>query len=284
MTKRTTTNGKSPKPRSSGPELQMDLFPPEMLTHVASKMSAPMTSEVTPSATSSLESAAGRSLSGKLDGPTIDPSGAPVARASLSARQAKALDLMTSGTFGHRSIGSSSSSALQSSLESRLRDDVQIAGSTLYRLTWKPWRTPLGPSRFQLRASDLRKNGTGSTGWPTPKKGKSGGRGNPNRGKQRRIEDTATTIALTGSGMLGSSAAMAKDVRLNPEHSRWLMGYPDRWTEMQPMATPSSSLPQERSLARISTITTHETEGWSEIVFTNSRFEKRLRLRWASFN
>lgn len=282
MAKRTTTSGKSPKPRSSGPELQMELFPPEMLTRVASKMSAPTTFEVTPSATSSLESAAGHWLSGKLDGPTIDPSGAPAAHASLSARQAKALGLMTSVTYGHLCIGSSSSSALQSSLESRLRDRVQIDGSTLYKLTWKTWRTPLGPSRSQLRASDLRKNGTGSTGWPTPKKGKSGGRGNPDRGKQRRIEDTATTIALTGPGMLGSNAAMAKDVRLNPEHSRWLMGYPDRWTETQPMATPSSSPPQERSLARISTITMHETEEWSEIVFANSRLEKRLRLRWNS--
>ena len=241
-----------------------------------------MTSEVTPSATSSLVSAAGHSHLGKLDGPTTAQSGARAAHASLSARQAKALGLMTSVTYGHLCIGSSSSSALQSSLESRLRDRVQIDGSTLYKLTWKTWRTPLGPSRSQLRASDLRKNGTGSTGWPTPKKGKSGGRGNPDRGKQRRIEDTATTIALTGPGMLGSNAAMAKDVRLNPEHSRWLMGYPDRWTETQPMATPSSSPPQERSLARISTITMHETEEWSEIVFANSRLEKRLRLRWNS--
>lgn len=284
MAKRITTSGKSPKPRSSGPELQLDLFPPGTLTPVASKTSAPTTSEDTLNAISSLASEAGPSHLGKLDGPTTARSGVRAAHASLSARQAKALGLMTSVTYGHLCIGSSSSSALQSSLESRLRDRGRIDGSTLYKLTWKIWRTPLGPSRSQLRASDLRKRGTGSTGWPTPKKGKSGGRGNPNRGKQRRIEDTATTIALTGPGMLGSSAAMAKDVRLNVEHSRWLMGYPDRWTETQPTATPSSFPRQERSLERISTITTHETDGWSEIVFTNSRFEKRLKLRLASFN
>lgn len=75
---------------------------------------------------------------------------------------------MTSGTYGQAGIGSSSSVALQSCLESRLRARTQSLGSTLYKLTWKPWRTPLGPSRFRLRASALRTSETGHTGWPTP--------------------------------------------------------------------------------------------------------------------
>jgi hypothetical protein len=75
---------------------------------------------------------------------------------------------MTSGTYGRRGIGSSASAALQSSLESRLRARTQSLGSTLYKMTWKPWVTPSGRSRSRLRASVRRTSETGSTGWPTP--------------------------------------------------------------------------------------------------------------------
>lgn len=75
---------------------------------------------------------------------------------------------MTSGTSGHTSIGSSASASLQSSLESRLRAKTQTLGSTLYKLTWKPWVTPSGLSRSRLRASVPRTSGIVFTGWPTP--------------------------------------------------------------------------------------------------------------------
>ena len=38
----------------------------------------------------------------------------------------------------------------------------------MYKLTWKPWVTPLGVCRSRLRASVLRTSETGFTGWPTP--------------------------------------------------------------------------------------------------------------------
>lgn len=88
--------------------------------------------------------------------------------ASLSARQAKAMGLLTSGTFGQPLTTSSPSAALQKSLENKLRQKLSMSGSTLYKLTWKPWVTPSGVSRFRLRASVLRKSETGPTGWPTP--------------------------------------------------------------------------------------------------------------------
>jgi hypothetical protein len=88
--------------------------------------------------------------------------------ANLSARQARELGLLTSGTFGRRSSTSSSSAALQQSLESKLRASLQTLGSTLYKMTWKAWDTGSGRSRFRLRASVLRTSATGSTGWPTP--------------------------------------------------------------------------------------------------------------------
>lgn len=97
-----------------------------------------------------------------------DRCGPGVARANLSARQAKERGLMTSGTYGLRGNGSLVSKNLQSFLESRLRANLQDLGSILYKLTWKPWVTPSGVSRFRLRASVLRTCEIGLFGWPTP--------------------------------------------------------------------------------------------------------------------
>ena len=131
-------------------------------------MSDLMTCEATRSATSSPELASGRPRFDSLDGLTIDLFGLVPVRANLSARQAKELDLLTSGTYGLRGTGSSASAALQSSLESKLRAKTSILGSTLFKLTWKQWVTPSGVSRSRLRASALRTSVTARTSWPTP--------------------------------------------------------------------------------------------------------------------
>ena len=94
--------------------------------------------------------------------------GRGVALASLSARQAKALGLLTSGTYGRTSTGLSSSAALQSSLASRLQARTASLGSTLYRLTWKDRATPAGQSIPALRASARRTSDSDCTGRPTP--------------------------------------------------------------------------------------------------------------------
>ncbi len=103
-----------------------------------------------------------------LGGMTPAEYGQALAPANLSARQAKALGLLTSGICGPLSIGSLPSVALQLSLASRLQVVTQTLGSTLYSLTWKPGVTPSGLSRSRLRASVRRTSGTDSTGWPTP--------------------------------------------------------------------------------------------------------------------
>ena len=131
-------------------------------------MSHPTTSEGSPNAISSQASASGALPCAAQDGPTIAPSGPAAALASLSARQAKGWGLLMSGTCGQRGSTSSSSAALQSSLESRLRAKTQSLGSTLYKLTWKGWATPSGLLRSRLRASVLRTSATDCIGWPTP--------------------------------------------------------------------------------------------------------------------
>lgn len=122
----------------------------------------------TRSATSSLALADGALRFGWLDGQTIDLFGPVPVLANLSARQAKDLGLLTSGTCGLRSSTLSASVALQQSLASRLQAATASTGSTLYALTWKVRPTPLGRPICALRASVRRTSVSGSTGWPTP--------------------------------------------------------------------------------------------------------------------
>ena len=88
--------------------------------------------------------------------------------ANLSARQAKELGLLTSGIYGRRGSGSSSSAALQQYLASRLPALTRSSGSTLFNLTWKERVTPSGLRICALRASVLRTSGSGFGSWPTP--------------------------------------------------------------------------------------------------------------------
>lgn len=133
------------------------------------------------SVTSSPGSADGRLPCVAQGGPTAAPHGQHHAHASLSARQAKDLGLLTSGTYGPPHIGLSASAALSWSLASNLAALTRTTGSTLYKLTWKPWVMPSGRLRFRLRASARRTRETALIGWPTPIASNGRGAGNFNR-------------------------------------------------------------------------------------------------------
>jgi hypothetical protein len=120
------------------------------------------------------------------------------ARANLSARQAKELRLLTSGTYGPPSITSSPSAVLQSSLESKLRVRLSNLGSTLYTLTWKPWVTPSGVSRSRLRASVRRISATDCTGWPTPQARDHKGAMNPGNELTHNARPLNEVVRLAG--------------------------------------------------------------------------------------
>ena len=163
-----------------------------------------------------------------LGGLTIDEFGQALVPANLSARQAKALGLMTSGICGQPSTTSSRSAALQSSLESRLRAATQHLGSTLYTLTWKPWVTPSGRSRSRLRASVRRTSETGFTGWPTPRTSDTNGPGLHGDGGM----DLRTAVTLTGwptpTTRDHKDGAECLNVPINALLGRtaWLAGWP----------------------------------------------------------
>lgn len=133
------------------------------------------------SAISSLGSADGRLRCVAQDGPTVVRHGQRHAPASLSARQAKDLGLLTSGTYGPPHIGLSASAVLSWCLASNLVALTRTTGSTLYKLTWKPWAMPSGRLRFRLRASARRTRETVLIGWPTPIASNGRGAGNFNR-------------------------------------------------------------------------------------------------------
>lgn len=143
----------------------------DTLMSEASKMYTPATCAASRNATFSPALVSGPIPCDPQDGKMIDLFGLVPVRANLSARQAKALGLMTSGTCGQPSITSSASANLQSSLESRLQARIAILGSTLYTLTWKPWVTPSGRFRSRLRASVRRTSEIGFTGWATARSG-----------------------------------------------------------------------------------------------------------------
>ena len=170
MCKATPTTTKSTQQQPNGYETSSNPVTLHQDTSMkeASKMSTPATCAVSRNATFSPALASGPMPCDLPAGQTTDLFGLVPVRANLSARQAKELGLMTSGTCGQPSTTSSRSAALQSSLESRLRAKTAILGSTLYTLTWKPWVTPSGRSRFRLRGSVRRTSGTDFTGWATP--------------------------------------------------------------------------------------------------------------------
>src|SRR6185312_10056890 len=119
-------------------------------------------------ATSLPASAAGHLPCDLEDFQILARSGPAPAHANLSASQAGAAGLLTSGTFGPPSTGSSASVVLTSFLGNRLKDRLDGLGSTLWRLTWKDMATPSGRRFSLLRASAHPKSDTGLTGWPVP--------------------------------------------------------------------------------------------------------------------
>jgi hypothetical protein len=172
-----------------------------------------------------------------LDGVTTDLSGLDPAHANLSVRQAKERGLPIVATFGRPSDTLSSTYVLQSSLVSRLQVLLASRGSTLFNLTWKERRTPLGRRICALRASGRRTSDSDSTGWATP--------------TTRDHKDGASDGTVPISALLGRQSWLAAEMgsagQLNPAHSRWLMGFPAVWDSCGATAMQSSRKSRRRS-------------------------------------
>jgi hypothetical protein len=110
---------------------------------------------------------------------------------------------MTAATCGLRGFLSSPSAALQQSLESRLKRQLDGAGSTLFSLTWKAKATPAGRPYSQLAASARRTSDSECGSWPTAKADEADRGGDPRRfkgdqslnGRRSNLIDAVMTAA-----------------------------------------------------------------------------------------
>ena len=120
-----------------------------------------------------------------------------------------------------------------------LRDFAQLAGwATPTTRDWRDGRA--SQETMQRNARPLNEQATMLAGWPTPMAGSPGtDKYNP----AGNTDSSRRTVALTpGQTLIGSSASTASTAgyRLNPNFSRWLMGFPADWANCAPTATPSS--------------------------------------------
>lgn len=150
------------------------------------------------------------------DGPTIGRHGPDRVLVPASQRQAKVKGLMTLVTSGLIGIDSSASADLQSRLANRLVQRLDMAGSTLFRLTWRQRTTPLGRRYLERAALVPRTNDSACISWPTPQRSdttggqakRSDGRSNLN--DYAMLSAWATPCVPNGGRITANRADMGK--------------------------------------------------------------------------
>lgn len=204
-----------------------------------------------PSVIFSLVSEAGLSRSDLREFRKIRLSGREARLANRLARQENNLDSSTRDTSRQSSSTSSASAALQSSLGNRLRQQLRNRGCAIYKLTWKEKTTPSGLPYSQLVASALRIKETDFSleraCWPTPRARdyhtEGAGKHSPSLARlAEAVSQRPSPVTIKPNGKIATAfyAPIKNSGQLDPDHSRWLMGFPPEWDDCAVTAMPSS--------------------------------------------
>ena len=192
------------------------------------------TSEDSTSTISSPGSAAGATPCVSPDGPTTGQSG----QAHVRVSRFRALDaeraMPTNDMSGPNFTASLPSTALQSSLESKLRAATDLNGSLEFALIWKPQAMLSGPPICALRASERRTNAHGYISWPTPTLSMSQPGADVSITGQRPDGTHATvSTQFVARRISGLTSRPKRGGDLSPEHTCWLMGFPPAGLKLQ---------------------------------------------------
>lgn len=160
---------------------------------------------------SSLGSVDGHTLSVLLDGQTIAKSGRGRARASRSAPPASEKASKTSATSGLSGSGSYKSVALQSSLESKLRERLGLDGSTPWPLIWRAKATVSGRQYCQLARCRRRTKESASGLLPTPAAQSYGSNQGGAAGRVGKVRHSLESMARHNLWPTPTSCAPAKN-------------------------------------------------------------------------
>jgi len=188
----------------------------EKLTADQSLTCDPKTSKALPNATFSAASLVGPTPCTSLAGQKTDPSGPAPVRVSRFRARDNEKAMPTNDTCGPLFTSSSPSAALQRFLESRLRANLDLNGYAGCVLTWKVLDMPAGLPICRLQASNPLRTENGFFGFhPTPTTGRDLGKWGGSGTRKKLLKIYGREICFSGS--------------LNPNLSRWLMGYPVEW-------------------------------------------------------
>lgn len=218
-----------------------------------------------------------RRLSGVTSPPSTVRSGAEswisslrATRVSHSLPLGSVLELMTHGTYGPTSHGSSGSAELDL-FSSRTSPAICPSDSTRSAATFKAWATGLRRVYSARRKSAQAIAESGCSSWPTPTEDNANNAGGPSRTRGAReggYQDLTVAVQATDlwmtptsrdhkdgtdpSDAVGTNCLLGRQAprwtgqesqsisgprRLNPVFVEWLMGWPLGWTDFAPVGT-----------------------------------------------
>ena len=188
-------------------------------------MSHQKTSKDLLSAISSVASEDGQELCRLQGGVQTDLFGQEVPLVSLSQAQEIKKAKTTSDTSGLSSSISSESANLQQSLESRLRQQLDLDGSMIYKLTWRQKVTPQRRSYCHLAASAPRTKEKDSSSWPTPSVRDYKDTGNLDKSRFRKSgkerNDTVPRVAYGIAPWATPNVSMTFPVNIGQQVAPW---------------------------------------------------------------